>query len=302
MKSLSDRVNDIAVERIKDEFEKIILSDKPKKGLKLAQAVGVLKIFLPELTQTIDIEQNQAHDFDLWTHLVNACQTAADKDWPLHIRLAALFHDIGKYDTRSFDQKQNDWTFYNHEVVGARMTEEILSRMTFSNQLVSRVTNLVRWHMFYSDTDEITHSAVRRLVKNVGKDNVWDLIKLRRCDRLGMGRPKEEPYRLRKYQSMIEEVIRDPVTVKKLAISGDDVIRETDESPGPRIGWILHALLEDVLDDPEMNQKDTLIKKAKTLANLNDTKLKKRGEAGKKTKQKKEKEAVNDIRDKYWVD
>jgi hypothetical protein len=126
-------------------------------------------------------------------------------------------------------------------------------------------------------------------------------MKVRRADRLGMGRPKEEPYRLRKYQSMIEEVMRDPVSVDKLAIDGNDVIRETREEPGKRIGWILHALLEDVLDDPDINKKDTLIKKSQKLSTLSDNDLEDKGTKGQKEKERLEQEAVKDIRSKYHV-
>src|SRR5690606_30924370 len=109
---------------------------------------------------------------------------------------------------------------------------------------------LVRWHMFFSDPDQITLSAVRRLIRNVGEEHVWDLMNLRIADRIGTGRPKEEPYRLRKYYVMIEEALRSPVSVGMLAIDGKRIIEVTQETPGPRIGWILHALLEEVLEDP----------------------------------------------------
>lgn len=302
MRSEVKRLQDIAIERIRDEFEKIVASNSPKIGLEIAREISVLEIFLPELVDTVDLEQNQAHKYDLWEHLTLACQTAADKNWPLHVRLAALFHDIAKVHTREWVEEKQDWSFHNHEVVGAKVTREILNRLKFPKALVSQVTNLVRWHMFFSDTDEISHSAVRRLIRNVGKENVWDLMKVRRADRLGMGRPKEEPYRLRKYQSMIEEVMRDPVSVSNLAIDGSDVIRETDESPGPRIGWILHALLEVVLDDPGHNTAENLTKLTKDLSQLSDKELKDRGQKGKEEKEEKEAEALEKIRDKYHVE
>lgn len=298
----AERLNDIAVERIRDEFEKIIMSPKPRLGIVLAAETGAMDVFLPELLEAKALEQNQAHKFDLWNHLVNTLQTAADKGWPKHIRLAGLFHDIGKVETREWDSERDDWTFHNHEVVGAHITERIMNRLKFPKDLTKQVVNLIRWHMFFSDTDEITHSAVRRVIRNVGKENIWDLMKLRRADRLGMGRPKEEPYRLRKYQSMIEEVIRDPVSVKKLAIDGDDVIHVTDEGPGPRIGWILHSLLEDVLTDPNLNTEGILTKKAKKLSELSDKALQAKGEKGREEKEQREQAAKRQIREKYYVE
>jgi poly(A) polymerase/tRNA nucleotidyltransferase (CCA-adding enzyme) len=301
LRSEVERLNDVSIERIRDEFVKIIACDNPKIGLDIALELKILDIFLPELVQTVGLEQNQAHSYDLWEHLTRACQTAAEKKWPLHIRLTALFHDIAKVHTREWSKEREDWSFHNHEVVGERVTRKILQRLKFPKSLVSQVTNLVRWHMFFSDTDEITHSAVRRLIRNVGKENVWDLMRVRRADRLGMGRPKEEPYRLRKYQSMIEEVMRDPVSVGSLAIDGDDVIRETDESPGPRIGWILHALLEEVLDNPDINTKKTLLEQVGKLTDLSDKELEKKGKRGEKEKQEKEAAAIKDIHNKYYV-
>lgn len=301
MQSEVARLNDIAVERIRDEFVKIVSCETPKIGLEIAQKIGALEIFIPELSDTIGVGQNQAHSYDLWEHLTRACQTAADKGWPLHIRLAALFHDIAKVHTKEWSDERGDWSFHNHEVIGEQVTRKIMNRLKFPKNLVSQVTNLVRWHMFFSDTDEITHSAVRRLIQNVGKEHIWDLMKVRRADRLGMGRPKEEPYRLRKYQSMIEEVMRDPVSVDKLAIDGNDVIRETNEVPGPRIGWILHALLEEVLDDPTVNKKDTLTEQAEILSHLSDKELEEKGTKGQKEKERREKEAIKDIKSKYHV-
>ena len=128
-------------------------------------------------------------------------------------------------------------------------------------KLIDTVSKLVRYHLFFSDIEKITLSAVRRIVKNVGPENVWDLMKVRACDRIGMGRPKETPYRLRKYESMIEEAMRSPVSVGMLKVDGAKVMEVTHETPGPRIGYILHALLEDVLDDPDLNSEEYLIKR-----------------------------------------
>lgn len=129
------------------------------------------------------------------------------------------------------------------------MAAKIMERLKFPKKTTELVVTLVRQHMFFSDTETITLSAVRRVVAKVGKENIWTLMNVRECDRVGMAK-KEAPFRLRKYHAMIEEVLRDPISVGALAIDGVVLKNELGITPGPRMGWILHALLEEVLDDP----------------------------------------------------
>jgi len=292
-------LKNISRERIRDEFTKIIMSDKPLSGMVLAQKLGILDYISPVFRETFGIEQGGAHSYDVWEHILRSLQHAADKKWPLDIRLAALFHDIAKPQTRRKGLKK--WTFYGHEVVGERVTRETLQGLKYPKDLTEKVSKLVRWHMFFTDTETITLSAVRRLVVNVGKENVWDLMNLRICDRVGTGRPKEEPYRLRKYQSMIEEAMRDPVTVGMLKIDGNTLIKEIGIPAGPKIGFILHALLEDVLDDPSLNTEEYLKNKAKNIAELPIEELKKLAEQGKEKQAIEDEKELKVIRDRHSV-
>jgi tRNA nucleotidyltransferase (CCA-adding enzyme) len=292
----------ISKERIQAEFVRIVNSVKPMKALVLAQSLGLLPYILPELEEGIGIEQNQAHSYDVFEHNVRALQHAADKDYPFEVRLAALLHDIGKPKSRRWSDAKHDWTFHGHDVVGAKMTKKILENLKFSREIIDTVSNLVRWHMFFSDPDKITLSAVRRIITNVGKDHIEDLVKLRICDRIGTGRPKEQPFRLRKYQSMIEQALRDPISVSMLKIDGKGVMEVTGEKPGPRLGWMLHALLEEVLDDPERNTEEYLTTKIKQLASLKDAELRALGEEGKDKKDKAEETQVKNLRKKYFVE
>ncbi|MEK7552563.1 MAG: CCA tRNA nucleotidyltransferase [Patescibacteria group bacterium] len=294
-------LNFIAPERIRDEFVKIMMSQNLMSGVVVLQKIGALKQFLPELEEGIGMKQNGDHKYEVWEHTLRVAQHSADRNWTLHVRLAALFHDIGKPRTRKWDDHKKDWTFYGHDVVGARMTKKIMERLRFPGNISEVVEKLVRNHMFFSDIDKITLSAVRRIIRNVGRENVWDLMKVRNCDRIGMGRPKESPYRLRKYESMIEEALRAPTSVKMLKITGNDVIRETGLSPGPKIGHILHAILEEVLDNPELNTESYTGNRAKELALLSDQELKEVGDKGKEKKEGIEKTELTKIRDKYHV-
>jgi poly(A) polymerase/tRNA nucleotidyltransferase (CCA-adding enzyme) len=302
MASFISQLNKISKERVRDEFVRIINSPKPMKALMLAQGMGLLPYIAPDLGQGIGVEQNQAHSYDVFEHNLRSLQHAADKEWGFDVRLAALFHDVGKPKTRRWSDDKHDWTFYGHDVVGAKITGKALEELRLSREIVGKTETLVRWHMFFSDPDKITLSAVRRIIRNVGRENIEDLVRLRICDRIGTGRPKEQPFRLRKYQSMIEQALRDPISVGMLAIDGRRVMEVTHENPGPRIGWLLHALLEEVLDDPAKNTLEYLEEKVKKLASLSDEKLKALGVEAKEKKEEREEESIKDIRKKYFVD
>ncbi len=289
----------IAKERIRDEFTKIIESDVPGIALGLAEHLGVLKYISPELEKGIGVEQNKAHAYTVWEHLVRSLDHAAKKDYPLHVRLAALFHDIAKPHTRR--KVGGQWTFYGHEVVGARIARAVLEDLRFPRELIDKVYKLIRWHMFFSDTEEISLSAVRRMVRNVGPDLIWDLMSVRTADRIGTGRPKETPYRLRKYQSMIEEVMRDPISVRQLKVNGQDIMSLTSAGPGPHIGFILEILLSLVLENPEKNRADYLSKKVVELHKLKPEELNALGREAREKNETEDEREVEKIREEYKV-
>lgn len=291
----------ISRERIRDEFTKILMSPKPMDGLLMLKKLNILQYVVPELEATIGVEQNRAHSFDVWEHLLRSLQTAADKGWGLDIRLTALLHDISKPETRRWGTEQDTWTFYGHEVVGSRVTRKILNNLRYPNKLIDKVTTMVRWHMFFSDTEQISLGAVRRMITNVGRENIWDLMNVRVCDRIGTGRPKEDPYRLRKYHAMIEEALRDPITVGMLKIDGKRLIEVTRGTPGPKIGYTLHALLEEVLEDPTKNKAEYLENRSIELYNLEESELKKLGEQGKHIKEELDQQEISKIRKEHRV-
>ncbi len=290
----------ISRERVRDELVRILESDRPMQALYIAQKLGLLSFMIPELEQGIGMAQNQAHSFDVFEHSLRALQHAADKKWPLDVRLTALLHDIGKPATRAWSNEKNDWTFYGHDVVGAKIARRILSDLRFPKERIERVVLLVRWHMFFSDPDEITLSAVRRVIRRVGPENMQYLLNVRVCDRIGTGRPKEHPFRLRKYMSMVDEAMRDPISVSMLKIDGAALIA-MGEAPGPRIGWVLHALLEEVLDDPARNTEHYLEERARALLKLDEKDLRALGEQGKERRSEEDEAAVKELRDKHHV-
>lgn len=294
-------LKDIASERVHDEFVKIVMSDRPRKGIELMRELGVLRYVLPELEEGIGIEQNRAHKFTVWDHNLYALDHVVSKGWPLEIRLAALLHDIAKPATRRWNEQKGDWTFYGHDVVGAKMTVKILSRLKFSKKTTELIAKLVRYHLFFSDTEVITLSAVRRIVRNVSSEHIWDLMKVRFADRVGMGRPKETPYRLRKYEAMIEEAMRAPLSVTSLKIDGSRLMELFNIQPGPKIGQVLNILFEEVLDEPEKNTVEYLEKRAIELNNLPEKELSNLAKQAKDKKTKLEQSEIKEIRKKWWV-
>ncbi len=294
-------IKKVSWERIRDEFSKILLTDAPMRGVILLSEVGLLQHIVPEIERGRGVSQNQAHKFDVWEHNLRTLQHAADKKWPLFMRLSALFHDVSKPETKRFSREKNVITFYGHDVVGARVTHEILTRLKYSKEIIEDVTLLVRWHMFFSDTEQISLSAVRRMISNVGKDMIWDLMNLRMCDRVGTGRPVENPYRFRAYQAMVEQAMKDPVTLKMLKIDGKRIMDVTQETPGPRIGFILHALFQEVIDNPEKNTTEYLEERALHMKSLPLEELKQLAERGKEEMEDRNEEMVSSIKKQFHV-
>lgn len=297
----AENLKHISRERIRDEFSKLLLSPQPMMALVLCEQLGLLGYIAPDLRRGIGIEQNQAHSYHVFEHNLRALQHAADKGWDLDLRLAALYHDISKPETREWSKEKNDWTFHGHEVVGGRVAYKALTDLRFSRETVGKVSKLVRWHMFFSDPDKVTLSAVRRMIRNVGEENINDLLNLRICDRIGTGRPKEQPFRFRKYKAMVDEALRDPISVGMLNTDGNRIMAEFHVQPGPRIGWVLNALLEEVLEAPERNTQDYLDSRTSELLKMSDINLKTLGEEGKRRKDEAEAEAIADIQKKHHV-
>jgi poly(A) polymerase/tRNA nucleotidyltransferase (CCA-adding enzyme) len=301
IKEKAPNLKHISRERIRDEFVRILESDQPMMALVLAQQLGLLEYIVPDLIRGIGVDQNQAHSYDVFGHNLRAMQHAADKAWPLDIRLAALFHDISKPETRRWADEKKDWSFHGHEVVGSRVTRKALEEMRFPRETIEKVSKLVRWHMFFSDPEQITLSAGRRMIQNVGPENMDDLLNLRICDRIGTGRPKEQPFRFRKYKAMVDEALRDPISVGMLKTDGNRIMKEFHEPPGPRIGNVLNALLEEVLEDPKKNTVEYLDTKTAELLELNDEDLKELGDSGKKKREEEEEREIKEILKKHNV-
>lgn len=271
IKQKAKNIKTIAPERINEEFTKIIMSTEAEKGIRMMEEIGLLKELIPELASAVGVTQNRHHIYDVFEHSVRALGAGAQRGYKLEVRLAALLHDIGKPQTKEGEGPES--TFYNHDIVGAKLAKKILKRLNYSNDVIDYTTHLVRYHMFYYALDIVSDAGVRRLLSRIGNENIDDFINVRICDRLGMGRPKAKPWKLIELERRFKEVQLDPITPKMIALKGDELMELLGITPGPRVGLILNAMLGEVLEDPKKNDHDYLVSRAQELQKMNDEEL-----------------------------
>ncbi|MDR2445120.1 MAG: HD domain-containing protein [Spirochaetaceae bacterium] len=251
-------ISPVSMERVKAEFDKIIASQKPSSALLHMERCGLLPIVLPELMRCRGVEQKGYHRFDVLTHSLLACDYAARSAYKQTVRLAALFHDLGKPVSAKLGDN-GVWTFHNHEILSADITRDLMTRLRYSNADIDETVHLVRLHMF-NYTDSWGAGAVRRFVRRVGEENLQALFDLRRSDSFGMFGVEPSPLLLLNFRHRIDSVLAAgrALSLKDLAVNGRDLI-EAGIPPGKKLGLILHNLLEAVLEDPEMNSKEKLL-------------------------------------------
>jgi tRNA nucleotidyltransferase (CCA-adding enzyme) len=299
LKKLAGLLEFISDERIRDEFVKIIMAKRAAQGIEILRENNLLQYIIPELLEGYKVGQNKHHIYDVYKHSLYSLDYATKKDFNKYVRIAALLHDVGKPRTK--EGEGVDSTFYNHEVVGAKMTSQILQRLKFPKKDIEKIVKLVRYHLFYYNVDEVGDASVRRLVRRLGKENLEELVQLRMCDRIGSGCPKALPYKLRHFQYIAEKVGQDPIDEKMLKIGGKEIMEILEIKPGPKIGKVLIIILGEVLDNPKKNTENYLTKKVKSLKNITDEELDQLAkEAGKKRNKIVEKRDEM-TKKKYWV-
>jgi tRNA nucleotidyltransferase (CCA-adding enzyme) len=251
-----DGVARVARERVRDELLKLLGAPRPSIGIELLRQTGLLGGILPELLDEVGVAQNRFHAHDVYEHSLHAVD-AAPRERPL-VRLAALLHDIGKPSTRAV--VDGEGTFYNHQRVGAEMARDILERLRFSRDDRDLVSHLVDEHMFHY-TQEWSDGAVRRFLRRVGTESLDDLFLLREADIAARGVESGDAGTLGELRARIDAVLarREAIAVQDLAVQGDDVMRALGIGPGPEVGRALHALLDRVLEDPGLNERERLL-------------------------------------------
>ncbi len=265
IKNCLNKIPDLSKERIYDELIKIFLTSKPSISFELFRKTGILPIILPELSSCIGVDQKGNHSYDVYTHLLKSCD-AAPRDNEI-VRIAALFHDIGKPESKGTDDKGTP-TFHNHEMYSSRTADKIMQRYRFPKEKSRRIIHLIENHMFHY-TDEWTDSAVRRFIRRVGIESLDNIYKLREADISGMSEGKESYTNLIQLKSRVMKILEqeNAFSIKDLAINGNDLMNILKVPGGPHIGMILEFLLESVLEDPNQNKKDVLLKIAESYYN-----------------------------------
>lgn len=254
----------VSAERVRDEWVKSMVAARPSRAFEIMRRTGILGVTCPELLESVGCEQNQWHAYDVWRHTLE-CLDACDGD-PI-LRVAALLHDVGKPRTRAFSEKTQDYTFYEHERVGAEIAEPITARLRFSNDERARIVGLVRHHLICYSPDW-SDTAVRRWLRRVSPDLAVDLYVLGRADALGKGREvTRELESLRELEARATALLEagTALTTRDLAIGGRDIMEALGIPPSRRVGEILDALLEQVLDDPALNDRERLLEAARVL-------------------------------------
>ncbi|MFH0937122.1 MAG: HD domain-containing protein [Candidatus Daviesbacteria bacterium] len=264
IKKNTSLIKEVSGERIRDELFKILESMNPYTGIVKLREAGILQIILPEVEKTFGISQEgpkHARTYDIGKHSLETVKETPSSD-PL-VRFAALIHDIGKPSTYKIDEKGNV-TFYNHDVAGGQLSLRIAQRLALSKKQTDKLFKLVRWHLYTVDENQ-TDAAIRRFIKNVGLENIDDMLKLRIGDRLGGGTQRPVSWRMEKFSERIKEVLKKPFSISDLKVNGNDVMKILNIPAGPKVGEILNQLFQEVLDDSSKNNREYLLKLLKSL-------------------------------------
>jgi len=299
---LAGSIKYISGERIRDELIKILESKCAADGIIMLHELKLLQYILPELERGVGVDQNRHHVYTVFKHSVLSLKYTPSQDW--RVKFASLLHDIAKPQTKRMiggapaTGAGQIATFFNHDIVGAKVAKKIMQRLKFANADIAKVITLIKNHMFYYNVGEVTASSVRRLIRKVGEENLADLIDLRIADRLGSGVPKAKPYKLRHLEYMMKKVRHDPISVKMLKINGDELMSLLKIEPSPKIGAILDVLLSEVIEDPSLNIREYLAKRSLQLNQLELSQL--RQQAKEKIAEKKM-EDDQEIKQEFYV-
>lgn len=254
MQSVKILLENVSKERIREELNKMLLCDQPSRGIRLLAKLELLDYIIPELKKTIGFNQrNPHHNKDVFEHTMAVLDNTPRN---LIVRLAALLHDIGKPNT-FFIGKDGIGHFYNHQNVGREMARKILKRLKYSRKTIDPISILIKEHMFHAPN--ISSKGVRRFINRVGKENLEKFFQLQRADALG-AKADNDITHIDELEQKCKDILKESpaLTKKDLKINGYDLIK-MGVPQGPEIGRILDDLLDKVLEDPGLNEREKLM-------------------------------------------
>lgn len=258
-----DTFRKVSPERVRDEWVKTMKAKRPSRAFEVMRTGGILGVTCPELLLGVGMAQNRYHAYDVFRHAME-CMDACVGD-PI-LRISALLHDVGKPATRAMSEKTHDYTFYEHERVGAEIAEPICLRLRFSNDERARIVALVRHHLFHYDA--WSDATVRRWIRRVGPDRVADLYALNEADVLAKGKDASPDLAaLAALKVHVEKVLvaGAAMSTRDLRVNGHDLMKELSRKPGPWLKDVLDALLEVVTNDPALNEREALLARAREI-------------------------------------
>ena len=266
LKAIKDNyklIENISFERIRDEICKILISPNPSRGLELLKDTNLLELILPEINSLVDFSPKCTnHNRNVFTHTLRVIDNTEND---LLLRLSALFHDVGKLNTLTPFNNGLFYGFPGHSIEGAIMSKRILSKLKFDNNTIKIVSKLIEHHLVLNVDTMLTKYEVKKLVNDVGKNNISLLFKLQRADINSLDNPKIFLDKVNYTEKLTNEILEnnEPLTIKDLDITGEDLISNLGLKPGKIIGDILNYLLDKVLENPNLNSKEILLNLAK---------------------------------------
>ena len=266
LKAIKDNyklIENISFERIRDEICKILISPNPSRGLELLKDTNLLELILPEINSLVDFSPKCTnHNRNVFNHTLRVIDNTEND---LLLRLSALFHDVGKLNTLTPFNNGLFYGFPGHSIEGAIMSKRILSKLKFDNNTIKIVSKLIEHHLVLNVDTMLTKYEVKKLLNDVGKNNISLLFKLQRADINSLDNPKIFLDKVNYTEKLTNEILEnnEPLTIKDLDITGEDLISNLGLKPGKIIGDILNYLLDKVLENPNLNSKEILLNLAK---------------------------------------
>jgi putative nucleotidyltransferase with HDIG domain len=252
----SDQLRNISQERIQDEFNKILMTDRPGLALKILSITGLMKHTIPEIELLRGVTQNVHHKHDVFDHTLEVLQNTP-KD--LKARLAALFHDIGKPKTRTEDE--TGIHFYDHEDVGAQMVPDIMERLKYSNEMISSITNIVKNHMRFKaggkSGEKLGDKSLRRFVAAIG-DDINSALGMMHADNMAHAPASRQPNQIPNIKNRIDVLLQTTTSKPTLPINGHDIMQHLNIKPGPIMKKLLSAVEDAWFDDPSLTKNAAL--------------------------------------------